>query len=253
MKFRPVGFLIVAVALVLQACTSGASAPAVPAESATAATRILFVGNSATHWPPGMGEQFTELSASATPPPSVETDQRTRGGATFEFHWKTNTPEIITDGAYDVVVLQGAVAIAGVDSFKEHARLLVGTVRDTAARPVLFIPPEWDRPGALPMDEIVQAYSDIAAELGVDVAPVGLAFIRASEERPEINLIGSDDVHQSTYGGYLAVNVIYLTIFGSEHPVTLAYLPEGIAEDEATFLQRIARETVKEYGANRTP
>jgi hypothetical protein len=199
-----------------------------------------------------MDDQFIELSASATPPPSVEADLRTFGGATFKAHWRTKTPEIITNGAYDIVVLQSEIAISGVDSFKEHARLLVGTVRDTAARPVLFIPPEFDYPDAPTMDEIIQAHSDIAAELGVDVAPVGLAFIRASEERPEINLIGPDDIHQSTYGGYLAVNVIYLTIFGAEHPVTLAYLPEGITEEEATFLQRIARETVNEYTARQT-
>jgi hypothetical protein len=65
-------------------------------------------------------------------------------------------------------------------------------------------------------------------------------------------LIGPDHVHQSTHGAYLAVNVIYLTIFGTEDPVAMAYLPEGTTEGEAMFLQRIARENVSEYTARQT-
>ena len=45
--------------------------------------------------------------------------------------------------------------------------------------------------------------------------------------------------------------LLYATLFGIS-PEGLSYLPEGITEDEADFLQRIAWETVQEYLAERT-
>jgi hypothetical protein len=81
------------------------------------------------------------------------------------------------------------------------------------------------------------------------------------EERPELDMFSTDEVHPSLYGTYLAVNVVYATVFG-ESPVGLAYVPpdrnfavstgkviEGMSEEEAAYLQRIAWETVQEYQA----
>jgi hypothetical protein len=174
-------------------------------------------------------------------------------GATLETLWNYSaTPEMIANGDYDIVVLQGWVAESGIDSFQENVEEFVEATRATGAEPILFM--EWpaERDERATMDEIALAHSNIAAELDVDVAPVGLAFQQASEERPEIDLLALDRDHQSKHGAYLAVNVIYLTIFGTEHPVTLAYLPEGITEEEATFLQRIAQEAVRDYAAAQT-
>lgn len=111
------------------------------------------------------------------------------------------------------------------------------------------------------MAEIAQADRNIATELGIDVAPVGLAFQRAMQERPDLDMYDSDGEHPSIYGTYLATNVIYATVFG-ESPVGLFYLPpegnymfsnggypRGITKEEAAFLQRIAWETVQAYQA----
>ena len=105
----------------------------------------------------------------------------------------------------------------------------------------------------LTMDDVAQAHFDIATEQGVDVAPVGLAWKRAMEERPELDMYKKDKIHPSVYGHYLAASVVYATVFG-ESPVGLTYLPlEGfgidMTEEEAAFLQRIAWETVQEYQA----
>jgi hypothetical protein len=69
-----------------------------------------------------------------------------------------------------------------------------------------------------------------------------------------MEMLGLDKEHQSAHGAYLAVNVVYLTIFGTEHSDTLTHLLTGITitEEEAAFLQRIARETVSSYTANQT-
>lgn len=173
--------------------------------------------------------------------------------ATLETLWEYSlAPEMIANGAYDIVVLQGDIAESEVDTFKQHARNFVEATRETGAEPILFMAWPYERLGGLTMDEIAQAYAGVATDLDVDVAPVGLAFQRASDERPEMDLLGPDDAHQNEYGAYLVVNVVYETIFGTGHPVSLTYLPEGITEEEATFLQRIARETVRDYAASRT-
>lgn len=273
---RVIGFATLAAALVLGACSGGADAggattsnpmstiasttqplasttalaPAGPVDSSP---KVLFVGNSFTSSAGGLRIHFSKLSVSATPPPIVETVEATTGGATLEMHWqRTYTMETIANGGYDIVVLQGDIPETDVDSFQQHARLLVEATRQAGAEPILFMAWPYDRLGWITTDEIAQAHSEIATELDVDVAPVGLAFQRASAERPEMNMYGLDDEHQSVHGAYLSVNVIYLTIFGTEHPVTLAYLPTGITEEEATFLQRIARETMSGYTANQT-
>ena len=98
------------------------------------------------------------------------------------------------------------------------------------------------------MDEIAQAHFDIAAELEVDVAPAGLAWFRAMEERPDLDMYVADREHPSGYGAYLNLNVVYATILG-ESPIGLAYTPSytNISDEDRAFLQRVAWETVQEY------
>ena len=81
------------------------------------------------------------------------------------------------------VVLQGDIPYSDVDTFQENARNLVEAIRETGAEPILFMAWPYERLGWITMDEIAQAHADIATELDVDVAPVGLAFQRASQER----------------------------------------------------------------------
>ena len=83
------------------------------------------------------------------------------------------------------------------------------------------------------------------------VAADGLAWQRAMEERPELDMYYKDKLHPSVYAHYLAACVVYATVFG-ESPAGLTYLPSKgfgikITEEEAAFLQRIAWETVQEY------
>jgi hypothetical protein len=71
------------------------------------------------------------------------------------------------------------------------------------------------------IEEIVQAHRDLATELGAGVAPVGLAWQRAMEERPEMDLYNAGGIYPSIYGTYLASNVVYATVFGKN--------PSGLA------------------------
>jgi len=262
MKRRTVGFVVVVVGLVLGAC-SGASDPAevttstpeptTTVEAADPPTKVLFVGNSVTSYRTGLKTQIRDLAASATPPLNIETEASVGDGATLEKHWNDlATPDKIATGNYDIVVLQGDIPESDVETFQEHARNLVEAARETGAEPVLYMAWPYERKGWITMDEIAQAHADIATELDVAVAPVGLAFERASSERPELNMLASDNEHQSTSGAHLAAYVVYLTMFATEAPDTVTDLIEGdpITEEDVKFLHRIARETVNQYAAD---
>ena len=70
-------------------------------------------------------------------------------------------------------------------------------------------------------------------------------------ERPELDLYRLDGIHPSIHGTYLAIDVVYATVFG-KRPIGLAHLPRvigGMSEEDADFLQRIVWETVQEYQA----
>jgi hypothetical protein len=202
--------------------------------------KILFVGTSLTHW-------IAKLAGSANPPLVIQADSIVRSSAPLETMWEnTKAREMIGEGDYDVVVLQDALPHTDVDTFHAYTRKFVVEIRETGAEPVLFM--TWSRRG-ITLEEIAQAYRDIATELGVDVAPVGFAWQRAMEERPELDMYTSDKTHPSIHGSYLAVSVVYATVFGE---VGLAYLPsenQRVTQEEAAFLQRIAWETVQEYQA----
>ncbi len=93
------------------------------------------------------------------------------------------------------------------------------------------------------------------------MAPVGLAFQRALEERPDLDLYNDDGMHANPQGTYLTLAVLYATIF-EQNPVGATYrmpadrtnrygwmIPDDwqLSDSDAEFLQRIAWETVEAY------
>jgi hypothetical protein len=60
--------------------------------------------------------------------------------------------------------------------------------------------------------------------------------------------------HPSAAGTYLAVTVLYATIYGTS-PEGLSYVPQkgGLTKKDVAFLQRIAWETVEAYAEDTSP
>jgi hypothetical protein len=251
-----------------------------PAPSATPepSVKILFIGNSLTYSNEGIYRHIERLAELAKPPLIVEADSVTVSGLDLEKLWNnTDAPEVIGAGDFDVVVLQESLQDTDVDTFHEYARKFDAKIKETDAESVLFM--AWTlHYSELTTEEIAEAHRDIAAELGVKVAPAGLAWQRTMEERPELNLFVMDGIHPNIYGTYLATNVVYATVFG-QNPSDLAYLPsrpgrdcaaeeedeatpdpvleayfkgrgpDCMTEEEAAFLRHVAWETVQEYQA----
>ena len=59
-------------------------------------------------------------------------------------------------------------------------------------------------------------------------------------------MLGRDLEHETIHGTYLAACVFHGVLFG-QTPEGATYRPEGLSEDEAAFLQRIAWRTVRDW------
>ena len=278
MKINRLAFSLILLfgCLFLTACQSGASSetatlvpPTVAVERPTATAelptatpelqpRILFFGDSFTV---GLTEEIQMLASLSEPPLIVEVREITHGGMSLWGHWLSpRTVTTIQEGNWTAVVLQEDLAMEGIDveKFYEYTRKFDEEIQNIGAETILYMTWEHDN---MTIEQIAAAYRDMGNELGVKVAPVGLAWSRSMAERPDLDLYGGDRSHASIIGDYMAIIVLYATIF-DKSPEGLPFLPEDVADDEALleelwptfeadvpFLQRVAWETIVDYRA----
>ena len=239
-------------ALVYFTLASCAVAPPeeVPANLPKGPETILFVGNSFTFWRGGLWKHMDVLTAARGEGSGAKSDRVVRGGASLEVMWKrTKAKDKIIAGDYDVVVLQEDLPETKVESFHEYASKFDALVRESGARSVFFMAWDYERLGWISMDEIMAEHSTMSGKLGAEVAPVGMAWYQAMNERPELDMYGKDREHPSAYGTHLSLLVIYATIYG-ESPEGLDYAPptdSGITAEEDAFLRRIAGQAVRTW------
>ena len=148
------------------------------------------------------------------------------------------------------MALQDDIPETTVDFFRQYARLFVEEVRKHHGRPVLFMAWAYQRLGWISMQAIAKAHRDLARELNVEVAPVGLAWQQAAREQPALDFYSPDREHPSIYGMYLATCVVYATVYGKD-PSGSTYAPPGITLEQAAFLQKVAWQGVQDYRAGR--
>ena len=195
------------------------------------------------------------LVASAKPPLVTQADSFIKSGAPLIELWEyAKIHEMIDQGDFDVVVLQEDIPETDVAAFHEYAHKFDVEIKSADANPVLFMTSPYDRLGWTTLEEIAHAHRDVVTELNVDVAPVGLAWQRALEERPDLDMCDLEREHPSIHGTYVAINVVHAMVFGKS-PVSLTYLPVAynLSEEEGAFLQRIAWETVQDYQVQAQP
>ncbi len=194
-----------------------------------------------------------------------------RGGATLDQTWELDeVRQTLHDGKWDYVVLQehsqlGTELIDGVqqvsepDGFWESVRMYDSEIRRVKAKTVLFL--TWARRKDPSQQAALNyAYMTIGQDLGLIVAPVGIAWAKVRESDPGMALHLPDGSHPTATGSYLAACVIADTLLGKRltglparitgHPITpnervdkthiadLVNLPVERAE----MLQRVAAE-----------
>ena len=136
------------------------------------------------------------------------------------------------------------------DAFVSRVRRDAAVIRRNGAQPVVFM--AWadrDRPERMP--QIAEAYTVAGNAAGAFVIPAGLAFARAREQRPALELHVEDNRHPNLAGTYLAAVMTYTALFGVS-PIGNRYTA-GLDAETAEFLQRVAWETAWDYYAGRPP
>lgn len=222
--------------------------PAIHARSTnTAVRRVLFIGNSLTYWQQGIYLHLERLAASGETPTLIHADKCVKGGATLKTHWERPEPRaMIAQGGWTEVVVQEDLPEINVSYFREHARNFVGEIRKVKARPVLLMAWPYARLDWIGTDTIAEEHRKLAKELGIDVAPVALAWRTSLQQRPDLDLFAADQEHPSLLGTYLATSVVYATLSGND-PRPLRYVPAELREADAAYLRRIAWETVRRW------
>lgn len=228
-------WLSICSALILAACSLG------PGRASSPSARVLFIGNSYTFYNKGVDHELKGLA------PTAIATSVAKPGYSLEDHWNDGEAvSVIQDGPWDFVVLQEQSQRPALDqaSFYNFARALDAEIRNSGAQTILMM--TWERPDSVSAGvtttNLAIAYDQVGRELGVKVAPVGLAFARSRIQRPDLRLY-SDDGHPTAYGTYLAACVLYGTVFG-ESPLGNPYVSSGITPSDAAFLQQTAAETL---------
>ena len=129
-------------------------------------------------------------------------------------------------------------------------RAFADELRSQNEEPVLLL--TWARRDGLPdigfpdfaamQAQLTEGYMSIADELGIRVAPAGVAWQAALATDASLALWEADGSHPSVAGSYLTACVLYATLF-RESPVGLP-TASALSWDLARYLQEIAGQTV---------
>jgi hypothetical protein len=128
--------------------------------------------------------------------------------------------------------------------FHEYAKKHSDTVKKHGVRPVLFM--SWaykDKPEMTA--QLAEQYTIAGNANDALVIPAGLAFAKAVERRPALELYQPDKRHPSPAGTYLAAVTTYAAIW-RKSPVGNTYTA-GLDRETAAFLQTVAWDIVREY------
>ncbi len=203
--------------------------------------RILLIGNSYTFFNGGLDKQLKGLA------PAAETECIAEGGYTLETHWEHgNALRRIRDTKWDCVVLQeqSQFPVVNQKRFYDFAGKFNEEIRRSGAKTILLM--TWERPDSrqygVTTENVAAAYTALGRQLGVTVAPAGVAFARALRRRPELALY-REDGHPTTEGTYLAACVLYQTIF-NQSPVGNPYSEPSVPADTRDFLQQMAADSL---------
>ncbi len=216
--------------------------------------KVLFVGNSYTYF--GNLTQMIKALAFESGY-QIDIKESTAGGANLGHHWNgeknLKTTELIKDMNYDAVVLQDQSlrAIEAPDRLIYYGKLLGELTKSHQGIPFLFM--TWARKrGPDMLSDIKTTYGKLATLLDAPLVPVGLAWHRAQDLNPDIQLYHEDGSHPSLTGTYLTACVFYV-VFTNQSPIGLPSrlliqesngkkLQLNIPVSDATFCQEIAHE-----------
>lgn len=229
----------------------------------SAAMRVLFIGNSFTHYNQMNRSDgiFARIAHNAGYEKVVVSSIYKGGYYLHQFLDPTDTygrqvnAALNSSTKYDIVVIQeqSAQPIANPADFYTACRDFKALIEKNGGEMWLYS--TWGYktghsglakygPTTQEMEmKLRAAYTAIGQELNVPVIYAGAAMTRGFETHPEIDLFNADLKHPSPAGSYLIAWTIFGTVFGVD-PATLTYDGEMTASD-AKALREVASYVVK--------
>lgn len=151
-------------------------------------------------------------------------------------------------GDWELVILQGSGyrPLDEPEEFFADVRSFNQTITGAGGETALFtVWPPRDFPELA--DDITEKYEQIGRQTEALMLPVNTAWMSCLDQHPEIDLYAPDGSHPSVYGTYLAICVLYSTIYQMS-PVGAEYVSDpSITAAERTSPQTVAWETVRQY------
>ena len=271
--------LCIAIAFVLSACQSEANtqvadeAPPIeptemiePAPAPEYPRNIVFLGNAIIGENGGVEIHLQKMVAEIDSLPDIEVGTAYKAYSSVGKMWTQAKNEYDIEDIDCVVVFETFQNIweggAGKSDFFANIRRIESQAKDVGAETIMLMGWGHGEYGVYTQD-IADTHNEIAEELGIKVAPVGLAFDAVLNERPDYDLFTDKNIFLTWRATYLATMVLYATIY-EENPAGLTYQLGTMYEDlgieifkermkwllddeEMSFLQRIAWETVTSY------
>lgn len=179
--------------------------------------KVLIVGNSLSYYNGGIRTMLRSLD------PSWQTEHIVRPGASLRTLWKDGRPlKRMQKGELRAVVLQEDLPETTVAAFGEAAPLFVAAARESGATPILLMAWPYERLSRTSLDTIIVSHARIAASLGVQVAPAGIAFDVAgrcsAELATSLPLLAPDQEHPTVAGTYLAALCVGAALEAERRP-----------------------------------
>jgi len=232
-------------------------------------TAMMWVGNSFFYYNNSMHNHFGQLSNSLGDKPAVRSTSVTISGSGLDWHDMESLVRANGIGRYsfvgdneirfnppgrqyDTVVMmdcsQCPIHPQLQQAFHETVKKDAEILRKQGIRPVLFM--SWaykDKPAMT--RQLADAYTKAGNDNDVLVVPAGLAFAKAIERKPDLELYVADKRHPSLAGTYLASCATYAALM-RKSPVGASYTA-GLPPETAKLLQQAAWDAVQDYYAAR--
>lgn len=259
MNFRMKSLLLGA--LLVIGTAAQAASPAVKQPQVDTPKRVLFVGNSYLYYNNSMHNHVRRLALAADPATAkaFQYKSATIGGAPLNHH---DMNHLTTPGnlgikePFELVIMHGNSTDAQADAqraaFRGKAIEFSKLIAERGGRVALYMTPAHVKPSkaASPdmMAKTADLYVSVGNEIGALVIPSGLAFEEAYRQRPDMKLHQDyDGSHPTMLGTYLAACTIYASVYNRPCSGNTYDYFGKVAKDDATFLQKVADETVKRF------
>jgi hypothetical protein len=177
------------------------------------------------------------------------------GGVRFEDHWRNPDVHALLAQPWRDVVLQGRSNEQQNHtvnaSFHNYGARLIAAAKAAGAQPVLYI--SWrygeDSDFYREIPELKERlhylmqenYYRLAVDNGVTTVNVGAAWEQLLAYKPGFSLY-ADGNHPTVHGSYLAALMFYRYFSGDKSLARAAYIPPGVAPEEAEMIKRAVRE-----------